>query len=340
MRPCIGTPTWREAADFFLKVYLPRHRGLSLRTVESYATALSLLTQRINTRFSGPHELTVQDTFGFLERLERDRGNRASSRNLRLAALRSFWKALALWDPAHREHYEGLLQVPFKRCRKESPDSFEVDELRAVFETIDTSSRAGFRDFTLLRYMYNTGSRISEVAEARTGWLSLTEEPEVTIRGKGGKPRVCPLWPSTAEMLRVYLRQEREEPRKGFEDTLFVSRLGKSFGRTGLWKLLKGYFGRAAARRESLRRKHLTPHSIRHSTACHLLRAGVEINVVKAWLGHADVSTTMGYVDLDLDKKREALEKFLKLDMDRVSGGITWASSPLPDHIVAWLDKL
>lgn len=340
MKPCSGTPTWREAVGFFLREFLPRHRGLSPRTQESYATALRLLTQRIDMRETGPHELTVPETFDFLESLERDRENKASSRNLRLAALRSFWKAMALWDPAHREQYENLLQVPFKRHRKESPDSFEVDELRSVFETIDTSSRAGFRDFTLLRYMYNTGSRISEVAEARTGWLSLTGEPEVTIRGKGGKPRVCPLWPSTAEMLRVYLRQEREEPRKGFEDALFVSRLGKSFGRTGLWKLLRGYFQRAAARRESLRRKHLTPHSVRHSTACHLLRAGVDINVVKAWLGHADVSTTSGYIDLDLDKKRAALEKFLKLDMDRVTGGIAAASVPLPDHIVNWLDQL
>jgi site-specific recombinase XerD len=335
-----GHPTWRSALEFFFKHYLPRHLGVSPRTQESYGTAMRLLVERIDVRVHGPHELEAQTVFAFLEALERDRGNTASSRNLRLAALRCFWKAMTLWDADHVGRYDQLLRIPFKRSTRKGPDYFEPGELKRLFQTVDVSTHMGFRDLAILRYFYNTGSRISEVAEARSNWLVLTGEPQVTIRGKGGKWRVCPLWPTTAELLRVYLQQERQVPRKGFEEFLFITRLGKSFSRVGLWKLICGYFERVSATLGSLRLKRLTPHSLRHSTAVHLLRAGVEINVIKAWLGHADVSTTSGYLDLDLDKKREALERFLKLDMERITGGVDSPNVPLPENLVAWLERL
>jgi len=335
-----GRPTWRKALQFFFGEFLPRHRGVSPRTQESYFTALRLLTERIDTRSRGPHELSVGEVLKFLEGLERIRRNTAHTRNLRLAALKAFWKAMLLWDAAHEVHYQQLLRVPFKRHSSRSPDYLEPDELTRLFQSVDPGTPQGFRDLTILRYLYNTGSRISEVAGARTTWLSLENRPEVMIRGKGGKSRVCPLWPTTAEMLRVYLRQERTQPRKGYEDFLFLTRLGTAFRRQSLWKLIHGYFERAAEAMPSLRRKRLTPHCLRHTTAVHLLRAGVEINVIKAWLGHADVSTTSRYLDLDLDKKREALERFLKLDLERLVPGPDSVRAPLPAHLVSWLERL
>lgn len=340
MTPNTDTPRWRDALAFFLQTYLPRHRGASPRTLESYATALRLLLDRIETDRRGPHDLQVPEVLAFLERLETDRANTPASRNLRLAALKSFWGAMRLWDPAHDAHYQHLLRVPFKRHAHRTPDYLDIDEVKRLFQSVDATTRAGFRDLTILRYFYNTGSRISEVAEARTAWLSLVERPEVTIRGKGGKCRVCPLWSTTAEMLRIYLRRERQRPRPGYEDFLFITRLGTAFTRVGLWKLLHGCFQRTADVMPSLRAKRLSPHSLRHTTAVHLLRAGVEINVIKGWLGHADVSTTSRYLDLDLDKKREALERFLKLDIDRLVGGSPTAQAPLPANIVSWLERL
>ncbi len=340
MRLADGKPTWRRALRFFFGEFLPRHRGVSPRTQDAYFTALRLLTERIDTRSRGPHELSVGEVLKFLESLERIRKNTAHTRNLRLAALKAFWKAMLLWDAAHQTHYQQLLRVPFKRHSSRSPDYLESEELGRLFQTVDPSTSQGFRDLTILRYLYNTGSRISEVAGARTAWLSLEDRPEVTIRGKGRKSRVCPLWPTTAEMLRVYLRQERTQPRKGYEDFLFITRRGTAFCRQSLWKLIHGYFLHAAGVMPSLRKKHLTPHSIRHTTAVHLLRAGVEINVIKAWLGHADVSTTSRYIDLDLDKKREALERFLKLDIERLAPGPESVRAPLPAHIVDWLERL
>jgi site-specific recombinase XerD len=253
--------------------------------------------------------------------------------------LKSFWNAMSIWDPSHRERYDLLSSIPFKRCPRNSPDYLEPDELKRLFEGVDVQTRQGFRDFTLLRYLYNTGSRVSEVAEARIHWLSLGPSPEVTIRGKGGKSRVCPLWTTTAEMLRIYLRRERLRPRPGYEDYLFITRRGSAFRRQSLWKLICGYFARAAATLPTLRQKRLTPHGLRHTTAVHLLRAGVEMNVIKAWLGHADVSTTSLYIDLDLDKKREALERFRDIDIPRMLGGETKAN-PLPADVLAWLERL
>lgn len=180
-------PTWREAVAFFLGEYLPRHRGVSPCTLESYAAALRLLTDRTETRTRAPHELEVSDVLQFLEDLERQRGNAPQTRNVRLAALKSFWKAMRLWDHRHKERYDQLLEVPFKRHRRRSPDYLEPQELKGLFAVVDARTHQGFRDLAILRYLYNTGSRISEVAEAGTSWLSLTTMPEVSIRGKGGK---------------------------------------------------------------------------------------------------------------------------------------------------------
>ncbi|MBF8287081.1 MAG: integrase/recombinase [Candidatus Rokubacteria bacterium] len=324
---------------FFFCEYLPQHRGLSRHTQASYAVALRLLVERVGSE-RGPHELTAAEVLEFLAGLERERGNSAGTRNARLAALNCLWKALTLWDPAHRDAYVALGAVPSKRCRQRSPDAFEVDELQRLFQLIDTRTSRGFRDQTILRYMYNTGSRISEVVDAQTGWLSLGDRAEVTIRGKGGKARVCPLLKTTAELLRIYLQRERGPARPGFEECLFLSRRGRGFSRAGLWKLLHGYFGRVQAACPSLAGKRLAPHSLRHTTAIYLLRAGVDVTVIKAWLGHADVSTTSRYLDLDMDQKREALDRFLGLDVERLAPGATARPAVLPANIVEWLEKL
>lgn len=334
-----SAPTWRTALEYFLGEYLPRHRGLAERTRQSYATALRLLVEAAGAQRPLPHQLDAGTLLGFLSGLERERGNAPATRNLRLAAVRSFARAMALRDPDHREEYERLLHVPTKRAHRDAPDWLEIEDLARVFAQVDPRTPSGFRDLTLLRYAYNTGSRVSELCSVRVEGLALGDPPGVTIRGKGGRVRYCPLWATTAEMLRVYLRTERERPRPGHEEYLFLTRRRGRFGRSGMWKLVRQYLDAAARERPSLANKRLVPHSLRHTTAVHLLQAGVEPNVIKAWLGHADVATTSQYLDLDLDRKRDALERFGHLDRLGLLG--TGASvTPLPANLVEWLEKL
>jgi site-specific recombinase XerD len=334
---------WKESISFFLGRYLTAHRGLSPETQASSATALRFWTGWLRKRgrpLPPPAAVTVRDVLDFLGWLEEARGNSVQTRNLRWAALQSFWTAMKVFEPDHADSFERLLETPRKRSVRGSPDYLELRELKHLLGLCDVRSSAGFHHFTLFRYAYNTGSRISEIAQARCEWLRLAAPHEVTIRGKGGKWRVCPLWESTAQLLKVYLEKERPKPRPGYEEFLFISRLGKPWTRKGLWKLMKGYFRKARSTMASLAHKDLSPHSLRHTCAVHLLRAGVDLTVIKAWLGHSDVATTARYIDLDLDKKREALGKFESLDVERLVGTEGNERLVLPAATLDWLEGL
>lgn len=333
-------PRWREALRFFFEEFLVRHRGLAPRTWESYATAFRLLLGERDVRQVAPAELDPRRVLAFLERLEESRGNAASTRNQRLAALKSFWKAMQVFDGAHREAYERLLALPAKRATRRSPDYLEPEEMTRLLEIVDATSPRGFRDHLLVRFAYQTGARISELADVRLSRLLLESRSQVEIHGKGGKVRTVPLLDTTAAMVRAYLQHERPRPRPGYEDFLFLTRSAEGFGRQGLWKVFRTPLDRLAREMPGVRGKRLTPHSLRHTTAVFLLRAGVELNVIKAWLGHADLSTTSGYLDLDLDRKREALERFARVD---VAGRVALADSGttrLSDATLAWLETL
>lgn len=339
MKTVPEAPLWREPMRFFFGEYVTRHRGLKPNTIASYQTAFQLLLDAAEIRNRPPEALDPLTVLSFLAGLESERGNSASTRNQRLAALKCFWQAMQAFDPERREAYARLLAVPSKRAARLSPDYLEPDEMRRLLERVDAASGRGFRDQLLVRYAYQSGARITEIAQTRTSWLRLERRPHVEIRGKGGKVRVVPLLDGTAGMISAYLRNERPSPRPGYEDFLFLSRLGRGFTRQGLWKTFRGHFVGLAAEMASVRVKRLAPHSLRHTTAVFLLRAGVEMNVIKAWLGHADVSTTSGYLDLDMDMKRDALERFARLDV----GGVTLPSAgatTLPEDVVAWLERL
>jgi site-specific recombinase XerD len=333
-------PTWREALEFFLGEYLPRHQGAAARTCETYGESLGRLLEGIDRTHARPHMVTPSAVLSALERLERRRGNSVSTRNLRLAAFRAFCKALALWDPKRRDRYELLRQVPFKRALRRSPDYLDGPELAGLLSTVDARSRHGFRDRTMLLWFYNTGARLSEGIGLRRDDLRLDRSPQVTVRGKGGRVRTCPLWTTTAEMLRLYLRSERGTPRPGHAEHVFLTGRGTCFTRRGLWKRIRLYLDRAVRVLPSLKGKRLTPHSLRHTTAVHMLQAGVEINAIKAWLGHADVQTTSRYLELSVDAKRQVLERFGGLDLARLLGDSLTARSPLPKGLLDWLEKL
>jgi site-specific recombinase XerD len=229
------------------------------------------------------------------------RGVSPETRNCRLAALRSLSRFLEL----HRGKEEGtqwrrLRQLPFKLTTRSAVDYLEPREVDRVLSEVPAHTRDGFRDLTILALLYNTGARAEEVASLRRSALMLEEPPAVRLTGKGRCERTCPLWTSTAALLRRYLQQYRRRGRAAHERFVFVNQRGERLTRFGIGRIVEKYLRKAALTTPSLRAKRLSTHSFRHSTAIALLEGGADINVIKAWLGHRSTRTTSRYLDMSL----------------------------------------
>jgi len=328
----------RALRDFFVD-HLPRLRGLSPHTLLSYRDSLALLL-----RFVSAHrgralvtldlkDLDTDAVIAFLQHLEADRHNTVATRNVRLAAIHAFFRYLAAQHPDRLEHCQRILAVPFKRARIPSVAYFEYDEIQAVLAAVDRHTVDGRRDHALLVTMFNTGARVQEILDLRPCDLHLIKPFQVHLVGKGRKERVCPLWPETAQVLRAHLSERRVDP--GLREPLFRNHRGEPLTRFGVRYILAKYCARAAAAAPTLRGKRLHPHSMRHSTAVHLLKAGVHLTTIRHWLGHASVNTTNRYASVDLEMKREAINKARPLD--RPSSGARWRTDA---SILEWLEAL
>jgi integrase/recombinase XerD len=335
---------------WFLEVYLPRHRGASAHTIDSYRTAFRMLLRFVRQRKNtcGAGELLLRHLepailLEFLGWLESARGRRvgAATRNCRLAALRSFFRFLQLYrGTTDGAHWERLRHLPFKRSAKPVTDHLEPPELESLFAEIPIHTADGSRDLALVALLYNTGARAAEIAAARCSGLTLGELPAIRLLGKGRKERVCPLWRSLALLLRRYIDEHRRAPKPGHEDFVFINQRGAHLTRFGVARIVGKYLRLAAKAAPSLRGRKLSVHSLRHTTAIHLLEHGADINVIKAWLGHASTLTTSRYLDLTLEKYRELLERF---QPPQALDGAARASTPSVDpgaDIGAWLERL
>jgi site-specific recombinase XerD len=216
------------------------------------------------------------------------------------------WPASSACAPELVEWCGQVCAVPFKRSPRGLVTYLEKVEIDAVLAAPDLSTAQGRRDHALLLFLYNTGARADEAAQARIEDLSLPQVPgrdpaSVLIRGKGNKPRRCPLWAQTVRELTVLVRG------RGPTEHVFLNRCGQPITRFGIHALVERSAARAAARVQSLAVKQVSPHTIRHTTATHLLRAGVDINTIRAWLGHVSLATTNVYAEVDLEMKAKAL---------------------------------
>lgn len=340
---------------YFLEVYLPRHRGASPHTIASYRTAFRLLLRFLLQRSSPKlakafslEELQPAILLEFLGWLESAKGRRvrASTRNCRLAALRTFFRFLEL----HRgllevAQWQRLRQLPFKRAAKSATEYLEPYELDAVFGQVPAHTPDGFRDLALLALLYNTGARAAEIAGARRSNLLLGELPSIRLICKGRRERVCPLWQPVAVLLHQYLESHRRPPRPGHEAFIFINQRRSRFTRYGVGHIVEKYLRRANKTVPSLRLKKLSAHSFRHTTAIHLLESGADINVIKAWLGHRSTESTSHYLDLSLESHRAVLEN---LSPPAALGRVAETLPPLgqsltdggADDLDGWLDKL
>jgi integrase/recombinase XerD len=278
-------------------------------------------------------DLGPSEVLDFLHHLECDRHNLAATRNVRLAAIHAFFRYCATEDPAGLERCQRVLAVPFKRTRSRAIEYFDYDEIEAVLAQVDRTSPDGRRDYALLATMFNTGARVQEIVGISVQDLQLDGLPQVRLHGKGRKERLCPLWPQTAALLRALLGERgRDLP----AEAVFQNHRGGRLSRFGVRYLLGKYCSRAKAGTPTLKTKRLHPHSMRHSTAVHLLRAGIDITTISHWLGHASVTTTCRYASVDLDMKRKALEQARPTDF-AASGPALWRTDA---SVLDWLESL
>lgn len=291
----------------FLTEYIVSERNLAINTRKSYRDTFILLLAFVSSSLHKPVDrLTIPDLTStrilqFLTHLEDNRGCSVQTRNQRLTAVRSFARYVGRREPAVVEWCGTLCSIPLKKTRTRPIGWLTRAEIDALLAVPDPAIPQGRKEHALLLFLYNTGARVSEAIQMRINDLEVGRQSGrhalATLHGKGGTIRQCPLWPRTEHAL-VELTRGRKEG-----DTVFLSRYGKPYTRFGAYRLVE----RCAARVPSLAGRSITPHVIRHTSACHLLKAGVDINTIRAWLGHVSLETTNIYAEIDLEMKAAAL---------------------------------
>lgn len=307
------TDLGRDLVRFF-EDYLPVQRGVSPHTIHSYRDALLLLLQFVARDSKRAIErleiadLTPERITRFLSFLETERKNGIATRNARLGAIHVFARFMASHHPEQLGSLQRIIGLPFKRGAQEAPIEYlERNEVEAVLNSIDRTTMAGRRDYALFAVMFNTGARVQEVLNLRRRDVRLDAPCQIRLHGKGSKVRLCPIWPATARLLRELMQEGRSVEPEPADAVVFTNARGRQMTRFGVRYLLRKYVAAAASTVTALRDKRIHPHSVRHSTAVALLKAGVDFATISQWLGHASLNTTMRYARADVDLKRQAL---------------------------------
>ncbi|MEJ2627194.1 MAG: site-specific integrase [bacterium] len=322
----------------YLTQYLANEKGCSENTILAYRDALKLLMKYCKNQLKmkidnlSCDDINAEIIRKFLDYLEKQRNCSSRTRNARLTALKTFFYYLGSEVPECLEISQKISTIPLKRIPHKTVDYLNAAELNTILDDIDINSHNGIRDKTLLLFMYNTGARAQEMVNIKLDDLRLDKAGNVKIIGKGKKERVCPLWPETIKMIKAYITVRR--PKEINENYLFLNNRGKQITRFGIRYIVKKYVNIAVKKQPSLAYKKVSPHTFRHTTAMHLLKAGNELNMVRLWLGHANLSTTHMYIEINIDMKKEIINKVfppqLKQNVKK------WMK---PD-ILEWLDTL
>jgi len=297
----------------WLREYLPGARGYSPHTCESYAHAFRLLfsfaAARLGKRPSQLHleEIDAGLVLAFLTHIETERGNGPSTRNARLAAVKSFMRYVEFKEPSALAQAHQILAIPSKRQDKPLVQHLGIEEIRAVLDAPDASTRLGIRDRAMLHLCFAGALRVSELVGLAVDSVALGANPTVSVVGKGRRERCLPLWKETAADLRAWLAVRGDV---GVPE-LFVNARGNPMSRAGFEYVLRKHVEHAGTECPNLARRSVSPHQLRHSCALIMLQATRDIRKVALWLGHADVRTTEIYLRVDPTEKLEAVEAVL-----------------------------
>jgi site-specific recombinase XerD len=291
--------------------HLQRVRGASRHTIRAYGHALRLFFLFLGDRLHRPiaalglDDIQADSVLAFLDHTETQRHNVPSTRNCRRAAIRGFVEHLLRHDVSRAGQYQRILAIESKKAPVRQVTYWEPETVSVILAQPDRETPLGRRDHALLLLLYNTGARVSEALAVRPDDLHLIRPCHVRLLGKGAKERICPLWPETAAALARLLPQPVRR-----HDVLFRSSRDTPLTRDGAAYLLRKYVRRASSGCPALRRSRVSPHVLRHSCAVALVQAGVDLTVIRDYLGHASVATTNRYVVSNLQMKRDVLEAF------------------------------
>jgi integrase/recombinase XerD len=293
----------------FMLEHMVAERNFSPNTQASYRDTLTLLLP-FAAKLGGfaIDRMTVEDLSPtivrqFLDHVECDRHCGGATRNVRLSALHSLARFIGMHSPVHLSWCGEVRSIPFKKAAMTLIGYLEKPEMDALLAAPDRRTAIGARDYALLLFLYNSGARADETAKLTIGRLQLTEPSSVRILGKGNKMRVCPLWPTTSSVLTQLVTG------RSADDTVFRGRTNQPMTRFGIHRVVTQYAKLVTKSHPAMKDKRISPHSVRHTTAVHLLRAGVDINTIRAWLGHVSLDTTHIYAEVDLEMKAKALAR-------------------------------
>lgn len=325
----------------FFEDHLKAQKGLRPGSVRSYRDTLKLFLAHVATSRRRPitrlslADLSSEQVLEFLGMIESVRGNQIRTRNQRLAALRTFYRYLAVHHPEVLTEAERVEAIPTKRTPPPETRYLEREEMNKLFNTLPKRGSLALRDRALLMLLYNSGARVQEIADLRVGDVNLGGPLRVRLHGKGDKWRSCPLWPETADALK-----QLETVQSGDKTApLLTSRQRRPLTRFGIYKLVKRHTGSLRPTPPDAKHWGVSPHVFRHSLAVRLLEEGIDENVIRGWLGHVNLDTTHRYAEITLRTKQAALAACMPpvspSETSHPNGG--WQKD---EELMKWLNSL
>ena len=330
----------------FFEQYLPRIKGSSDQTIKAYRDVFSLFLPFAASRLSikipslRVEHLSTEMLLSFLNHLESDRSNVVRTRNQRLAAIKSLAKMIRLMYPEKREVAQRILDIPQKRAQRRLIGFLYPDEILQVFHHVDLTKKNGFRDYTILHLLEDSGARASEIATLNLDYFD-HQNSTLAILGKGNRYRQIELEPRTVQLIRRYIAQHRIKPKPLYQHRMFINQRGEEMSRHGIYRLCNKYLKKTLSPK---RLKNINPvHSFRHSCAVNMLLSGKSLTDIQNRLGHETIQSTTVYTHMDLTRKKAVQNKFIeymksKLSEDpKITEWIDWENKK---DILEWLDSL
>ncbi len=324
----------------FISRYLPHEKGLSNNTIRAYRDTFVLLLEylqkekRLKVEKLTLNMVTKEVVLDYLDWLQSTRSCSNATRNVRLAAIHSFYRFLQHESPDHLHQCQKILSIRFKRSQHKSIIYLTIEAMKLLLQQPDATTIKGRRDLVLLSLMYDTGARVQEIIDMTPCMVRLDTPPVIKIIGKGNRARVVPMLNAQTEHLKNYLKENRLDTAFSNRYPLFFNSRKEKLTRAGIHYILQKYYKKAKKANNMLLPEKISCHSLRHSKAMHLLQAGVNLVYIRDILGHVSVQTTEIYARADSKQKRKALEKaYVNINSEETA---TWTKN---ENLMMWLKK-